>query len=286
MKVVASTGAAFSLIGHAVILEGRLPDPYEHCWPTTMLSFYLKGRARIEWKRRGHLSRFVVAPVGFTIVPAGDDNSFCVDGSLQTVGTVFDADQLRDIADREWKPYGRTIEILPVGYQNTPELADLGQAFAALLRSPHKRTRLYAETLWTQIAIQLLWNYSSIPRQRELWAEKLPDARLRRVIDFLDASFASEVSLSELADVAGLSPNYFLTAFKKATGKTPHGFLIEKRIAKACELLHNRHTSIASVALRVGFSSQSHFTTAFGRLMTTPPALYRAHVLDKISVSS
>ncbi len=162
---------------------------------------------------------------------------------------------------------------------DAPEIVALGQAFAGLLRSPHKGSGLYAETLWTQIAMQVLWNYSSLPRQGEAWVEQLSDARLRGVIDYIDASLASEISLGDLADVAGLSPNYFLSAFKKATGKTPHRFLTEKRVAKACELLRNPQLSIVNVALAVGFSSQSHFTTVFRRFMKTTPASYRAHIL-------
>jgi len=279
LKVVASTTTAFGAIGHAVILEGRLPDFYRHHWPDAALAFGLRGSARIEWKRGGRLSRFVGAPGGFTIVPAGEENSFCMDRSLQTLNLVFASDQLRALADREWQPYGPTIEIAPVYHQDAPEVVALGQAFAGLVRSPRKGSGLYAETLWTQIAIQVLWNYSSLPRQGEAWVERLPDARLRRVIDYLDASLASEISLDDLADVAGLSPNYFLSAFKKATGKTPHRFLTEKRVAKACELLSNPQLSIVNVALAVGFSSQSHFTTVFGRFMKTTPASYRAQIL-------
>ena len=279
MRVVATTTTAFGAIGHAVILEGRLPDFYQHHWPDAALAFGLRGSARIEWKRGGRLSRFVGARGGFTIVPAGEENSFCMDRSLQTLNLVFGSDQLRALADREWKPYGPTIEITPVHHQNVPEIVALGQAFAGLLLAPRKGSGLYAETLWTQIAIQLLWNYSSLPRQGEAMVERLPDARLRRVIDFLDASLVSEISLGDLASVAGLSPNYFLSAFKKATGKTPHRFLTEKRVAKACELLRNPQLSIVDVALAVGFSSQSHFTTVFGRFMKTTPASYRAQIL-------
>ena len=100
------------------------------------------------------------------------------------------------------------------------------------------------------------------------------------VIDYIEASLASEISLRDLADVACLSPHYFLSAFKKATGKTPHRFLIEMRIAKSRELLMKPQMSIAAVALAVGFSSQSHFTTVFGRLTKTTPASYRAHILQ------
>ena len=279
VQVVASTTTAFGATGHAAILEGRLPDSYQHHWPATVLTFGLKGSSRIEWKRGGRLSRFVGGPGGFTIVPEGEENSFCMDRSLQTLNLVFRSDQLRALADREWKPHGPTIEVVPVYHQNAPEIVALGQAFASLLRSPREGSGLYAETLWTQIAIQVLWNYSSLPGHSETWVERLPDARLRRVIDYLEASLASEISLGDIADVAELTPNYFLGAFKKATGKTPHRYLTERRVAKGCELLSNPQLSIVEIALAVGFSSQSHFTTVFGRFMNTTPGSYRAQIL-------
>ena len=109
--------------------------------------------------------------------------------------------------------------------------------------------------------------------------EKLADPRLRRVIEYLHGSFAEEISLDGLALVAGLSPNYFLHAFKQTTGQTPHRYLTELRIAKACELLHNPYWSIVEISLTVGFSSQSHLTTVFRRFVKTTPAAYREEVL-------
>ena len=79
--------------------------------------------------------------------------------------------------------------------------------------------------------------------------------------------------------MAGLSPNYFLHAFKQSTGQTPHRYLTELRIARACELLQNPHRSIVDISLAVGFSSQSHLTTVFRRFMKTTPAAYRQEVL-------
>ena len=224
------------------------------------------------------MSRFVGAPGGFTIVPAGEENSFCMDRSLQTLNLVFGSHQLRALADQEWKPYGPTIEIAPVHHQSTRRSSRWGRRSRACFFRPAK-VAACTQKLSGPSAIHVLWNYSSLPRQGEAWVERMSDARLRGVIDYLDASLASEVSLGDLADVAGLSPNYFLSAFKKATGKTPHRFLTEKRVAKACELLRNPQLSIVNVALAVGFSSQSHFTTVFGRFMKTTPASYRATFL-------
>ena len=143
-----------------------------------------------------------------------------MDRSLQTLNLVFGSPQLRALADREWKPYGPTIEIAPVHHQSTRDRrAGAGVRGPAL--APRKGSGLYAETLWTQIAIHVLWNYSSLPRQGEAWVERMSDARLRGVIDYLDASLASEVSLGDLADVAGLSPNYFLALSRKRPGRRP-----------------------------------------------------------------
>ena len=99
------------------------------------------------------------------------------------------------------------------------------------------------------------------------------------MIDYLHDSFAEEISLDGLALVAGLSPNYVLQAFKQTTGRTPHHYLAELRIARACELLQNPYRSIVEISLAVGFSSQSHLTTVFRRFMKTTPAAYREEVL-------
>jgi AraC-like DNA-binding protein len=149
--------------------------------------------------------------------------------------------------------------------------------------SPIPGSRLYAEALKTQLALHLLWNYSSLPRQDQKRAERLTDPRLRRVVAYIRSSLGSEVSLEALAELANLSPNYFLSAFRRATGKTPHRYLTEQRVAKACELLHNPHRSIVEVSLAVGFSSQSHLTTVFRRVLNTTPAAYREEVLGRVT---
>jgi AraC family transcriptional regulator len=233
----------------------------------------------VEWKRGGRLTRFTSVPGNFMLLAADVENSFHMDRPTQTLNISFGNDALRSLVEREWDSPGASFEITQVCQQCTPEIVALAQALAPHVLSARVGSRLYAETLWTQLAIQVLWNFSTLPRDDEALAERLPDVRLRRVVEYLDGSLASEISLVDLADLAGLSPNYFLSAFKKATGHTPHRFLTEKRIAKACELLANPQVPIAAVALAVGFSSQSHFTTVFRRFRNTTPALFRAQLL-------
>ena len=263
---------------HGVITTGRLPEFFEYSAPFHVVAFNLRGATTVEWKRGLRFTRFQAQPGELLITPSGGANSIRQIQPNEAFSCCLSPDRLQSLAEQEWKPHGQTIEIL-AGYHRDAELWGLGQRLAARLCSPIPGSRLFAETLVTQIAIKLLWNYSSLPRQSHTPEEKLADPRLRRVIEYLHGSFAEEISLDGLALVAGLSPNYFLHAFRQTTGQTPHRFLTELRIVKACELLHNPYRSIVEISLAVGFSSQSHLTTVFHRFMKTTPAAYREEVL-------
>jgi AraC family transcriptional regulator len=262
-----------------LIVEGRLADFYHHCSPLNVVAFLLNGTTRVELKRGGRFTRYLSEPGSLTIIPGGIDPDIRTDRRTRTLIWITDPDWLRSLAEQAWTAGGPTVAILETLNNRDGEFWALGQRLAAQMLSPLPGSRLYAEALNTQLALYLLWNYSTLPRQNEPRADRLTDPRLRRVIDFIHSSLGNEISLGELADLAGLSPNYFLTAFRRAMGKTPYRYLTEQRVARACELLHNPHHSIVEVSLAVGFSSQSHLTTVFRRFLKTTPAAYRADVL-------
>jgi len=278
MSVVASTHAVGWEHIHGVITAGQLEDFFDYSAPFHAVAFGLKGATTVEWKHGTRFTRFDAQPGELLITPSGEGNAIRQRDPIEAFSCCLSPDRLRSLAEQEWEPHGQTIEIV-AGFNRDAELWGLGQRLAARLRSPVAGSRLFAETLVTQIAIKLLWDYSSLPRRTHTPEEKLADPRLRRVIDYLHGSFGEEISLDGLAAVAGLSPNYFLHAFKQTTGRTPHRYLTELRIAKARELLQNPHRSIVDISLAVGFSSQSHFTTVFRRFMKTTPAAYREEVL-------
>jgi AraC family transcriptional regulator len=99
--------------------------------------------------------------------------------------------------------------------------------------------------------------------------------QLRRVTDFMLAHQADNLLLADLARLVDLSPKHFARAFRQSTGMPPHRWLMERRIERARELLVVGNVPIADIALACGFFDQSHFTTAFRRLVGTPPATFR-----------
>ena len=135
--------------------------------------------------------------------------------------------------------------------------------------------RLYVESLATALAIHLLRNYGAATPHRTRNKGGLPPARLRRVMDYIDAHLSDDLGLIELAAVTGLSPHHFGEAFKAATGTSPHRYVIERRVHRARELLQDRERTISEVAYDVGFSSQSHLTFNFRRLTALTPGRFR-----------
>jgi AraC family transcriptional regulator len=94
------------------------------------------------------------------------------------------------------------------------------------------------------------------------------------------AHLDQELTLEQLAAVAGLSAGHFLRAFKRATGQTPHRYLVERRLEQAQRLLAATADPIADIAYACGFSSQSHMTDRFTRELGIAPARYRRQQRD------
>ena len=74
-----------------------------------------------------------------------------------------------------------------------------------------------------------------------------------------------------MAELVGLSTSYFNRAFKSSFGRSPHSYLMSRRLERAQELLLATHDSISQIALACGFSAQSHFTRVFRLIAGEPP---------------
>ncbi len=135
--------------------------------------------------------------------------------------------------------------------------------------------RLWAEGLGTLLAVHLFREYSDgiVPRIPLIGG--LGAIRLRRVVEYIDAHLSEDLSLHELAGVAGLSAHHFGEAFRISTGRPPHRFVIERRIDRAKSLLIGSEATIAGISLAVGFASHSHFAVNFRKLTGATPSRFR-----------
>jgi AraC family transcriptional regulator len=182
---------------------------------------------------------------------------------------IFIEQVVRDAFDGN-EPELRTV----IGVRD-PVIEGMAAAWRRELAERGAGGRLYTEGLGSALAVHLFRAYGDGLRRAPLAIGGLGALRLRRVADYIEARLAEDVSLSDLAAVAGLSTHHFGEAFKTSTGRSPHRYLIERRIRRGKELLLGADRSIAEVALAIGFASHSHFTDNFRKLTGTTPSRFR-----------
>lgn len=102
---------------------------------------------------------------------------------------------------------------------------------------------------------------------------------VRLASEHIAANFADEMSVDELAAIAGLSPYHFIRVFRGATGMPPHAWLMQYRARMAAALLR-QGVPIADAACRAGFADQSHLNRVFKRLFGYTPGQYSNSVQD------
>jgi AraC-like DNA-binding protein len=107
-----------------------------------------------------------------------------------------------------------------------------------------------------------------------------PDAafapsRFAAVLEHIEDHLESGVGLGDLASMMGLSVSRFSHTFKATFGVAPYRYIVHRRIAKAKTLLRTTDSTVAAIAARVGFSSQSRFSQMFAHKTGLTPSAYR-----------
>lgn len=149
---------------------------------------------------------------------------------------------------------------------------------AAQLRALHAELGSEAppiarETRWLSVLAALITRYGA--ERLALPAAGREPRAVAVAQAYLEAHAAEPVALADLAAAVGLSPFHLVRVFRRAVGVPPHAYLESVRIRRAQQLLA-AGLPLAEVAYAVGYSSQSHFTTRFRRVIGVTPGRYRA----------
>lgn len=140
--------------------------------------------------------------------------------------------------------------------------------------------KLYEDSLAVALIACLFGKQSSsgelnAPRASEQ-SRGLPKYKLRRAVEYIDANLTEDIALDDLAGLTRMSVFYFVRLFKQSTGLSPHQYVLRERVERAKKLLAGEQHSITEIALEVGCSSHSHFSTVFRRVTGETPKTYRA----------
>jgi transcriptional regulator GlxA family with amidase domain len=102
------------------------------------------------------------------------------------------------------------------------------------------------------------------------------DDKFGALHDWINGHLASNLSLSVLADQAGMSERTFSRHYAEATGQTPARAIEQLRVEAARHLLSESRLPVKRIAQRCGFGSEETLRRSLHRLIAITPQDYRA----------
>jgi AraC family transcriptional regulator len=121
------------------------------------------------------------------------------------------------------------------------------------------------------LVMAMLTDVARAARRRETRAPEW----LARAVEMLHDEGRQSLTVARVALEVGVHPFHLSRVFKQFHGQTVGEYQNALRIRRACRELADAGTRLADVALRAGFSDQSHFTRAFKRATGMTPGAFR-----------
>lgn len=260
-------------VEHRLLTPGFLRPVTCTC---TTISVALGGRALARWMD-GTFRPVAVRPGIATLQPVGlEETEVEITSPVESL-LIFLAPSLTAfsaLADYDIDP-GR-VELIRTAGMSDPLLNEVALALRDVgCRPPESTDRLFAEGASSLLAAHLVSRYSNIRLPPTASRPCLADHKLKRVIDLVECRFAGEITLTELAAEACLSPFHFSRLFRKATGLPPHRYITERRVQQAKVALAEGRRSLVEIALESGFGSQGNFNRMFLKHTGLTPRQFR-----------
>jgi AraC family transcriptional regulator len=164
------------------------------------------------------------------------------------------------------------IELLNTIGARDPQIQAIADLFQAELDGSGLGESLYTESLMQVLIIHLLRKYSTLRPKSQPLAERLSSQRLQPVVDYIHNHLDRPLHLAELAVVANMSQYHFCRLFKQSLGIAPYQYVLQQRMEKAKELLHQGKYTIAEISLLAGCTDQSRFSKQFKRHFGIAPS--------------
>lgn len=172
------------------------------------------------------------------------------------------------------------VILLTAKTQERDNIEGLAQGADAYITKPFS-VAVLRSTCFNLIRIRLLLrhNYSGQQEQQDK-VEQLeldtPDKQLMdRIMKVINENMSNQqFTVEMLADKVGISRVHLHRKMKELTSQTTRDFIKNVRLRQAAQLLKARHQNISEVAYMTGFTSATHFSTAFKLLYGVTPTEY------------
>ena len=165
----------------------------------------------------------------------------------------------------------------------TPRVLRLGQKFTdpfegiiSEFRNGSEWSQEMAASHFRILCINLIRAYEKLVKENNI--PENSSELLEAVDNYIDNNLDSDISVFNLAKLAGYSENHFRVQFKKITDMSPLKYVNMKKVDAAREMLMDSKKSITEIAFDLGFSSCQYFSTFFKKQTSFTPDEFRKEV--------
>lgn len=106
--------------------------------------------------------------------------------------------------------------------------------------------------------------------------------KIRKAKDIVIANMAEPPGLQELADQVGINLKRLKMGFRQIYGDSVYSFLFDYKMDTARKLLDSGSYNVNEVGLKIGYSTASHFISAFKKKFGTTPKKYLMSMNEKV----
>jgi AraC family transcriptional regulator len=213
-------------------------------------------------------------PGTIVIIPAGHDGRWDINGTVDVSHVYLTPERLQKSV--EALTGGRNFELLDRLCFDDPRMTHILTLLSDEQATSDPSARLFLEQAIDLLCTQLVRGHSSFGALPDPAPRRgLAEWQVRRVTTYMRSMMEQEIGLDELAALVSLSRFHFCTAFRLATGSTPHQWLTSLRIARAKEMLCDPLLPVTEIGLCVGYQTPSSFAASFRKLVGSTPSEFR-----------
>lgn len=151
-----------------------------------------------------------------------------------------------------------------------PDCYSLRQHFIKIMDTYEKKLPFYRLNTSIELSLVLL----KVAQKSEKRTQKKDGLNVENIIEYVQNHYCEELNNTELSKMFHFHPNYINSQFKKHTGKSLHGYMLELRILKSISLIESGFTDISEIAHSCGFDNSNYFSRYFKKKTGISPNKY------------
>lgn len=199
-----------------------------------------------------------------------------LDGELETssISTPLLLQRIQKASELDYALFKRLVDISPeyVLPSVNPNVYDNKKELFVIQR---KNDSINAVLEREGIILQLFSKFVT-PSSLHTYNRNNPShSRISYIIQYINEHLADDLSITNLSDIACVSPDHFTKLFKKVTGMPPMEYIKLQKTEKACYLLVHTTLNIQSIAEQIGIKDKSRFSKFFHEATGVSPKEYR-----------